>query len=166
MDTRQSTKSERRLEKVASGRRGIRNHQVPWKEEFMGRLFRALWMDGFQSLYPRGTQFKSASRKRETGWACLGLLPPVSKHTLMNTFTKMACHRSRVPKRRSGCMEMGCMPVGTAEVVKLLTHLDTPTHTPSTHTNIHTQKIMQNKKAQRSLNLPPGLVGSLWWLIQ
>ena len=28
------------------------------------------------------------------------------------------------------------------------------------------QKIMQNKKAQRSLNLPPGLVGSLWWLTQ
>lgn len=63
-------------------------------------------------------------------------------------------------------MEMGCTPVGTAEVVKLLTHLYAPTHTPSTHTNIHTQKIMQNEKAQRSLNLPPGLVGSLWWLTQ
>ena len=32
-------------------------------------------MDGFQSLYPQGTQFKSASRKREAGWAYLGLLP-------------------------------------------------------------------------------------------
>ena len=37
VDTRQPTESERRLKEVASGRRGIGNHRVPRKEEFMGR---------------------------------------------------------------------------------------------------------------------------------
>ena len=99
-------------------------------------------------VYPCKLSSSQLLGKEKSAGLAWAFCPPVRKHTLMDTFTKMACHRSGVPERRPRHVEMGCMPVGTAEVVVTHTPIYTYTYPPRTHKHTHTEKHAKQESSE------------------
>lgn len=100
-------------------------------------------MDGFPSFYPRSTSSSQLLGKEKLARLARASCTPVRKH-MDGYFHQDAMSRELGPQGETqACAEEGA---GRQPQLRLLT----------SHTHAHTQRSMGDKKAQRSLNLPPG----------